>query len=229
MDSRIQHDNILQLVEIFKEDCDSYDKETLSIVTTHYKESLANFIENLKTPLTDLELVDFMRQILSALQCFHKQKRYFEIGQLKESNIYLSSLMNTLYLDPGFYYNSEDLEDFEYLKSPENVSSPKSDIYSAGFIFFRMASGHSSIETQEIFNKREKKKGWLKNLTEYISSPASTSEFESDDFETNFSTDPRVMDSFLIIKGVTPDYIINMKDEFLLLKVKKKSIFKLTI
>jgi serine/threonine protein kinase len=218
------------LVELFREDVNSYNKECLTVVTTDVNISLDSFIRNLDVQISNIELLDFMKQVLLALQCFHKKNRYFEIGVLKETNIYLSTLLDTVLIDPGFYYDEEkeevELHEIEqdkdgnifplYLKSPENESSPQSDIYAAGFIFFRLASGYSPEDIQQIYHKKEKKsKGWLKNIADRISSPGSASESESVD---EYEDKPRLIDHFYFTKGLTPEYIINMKDEFLLLR-----------
>ena len=134
-----------------------------------------------------------MMQISSALNHFHEQKKYFDFGNLCEENIYLSPLFSTLYIDPGFYYDIDNDEYPDYYDPPENVTSEKGDIYSTGFIFFRLMTRLKKDEIEEIFKKKSTKNfvGKIKNLRR---SP---------------------------INSIEPPYFNNIKEELSKIKVKK--------
>jgi hypothetical protein len=94
-----------------------------------------------------------MTQLLRALQQFHQKS---EFNKLKEDGIYLSSSLNTIYVDPG-YYTDPNAEVFTFWKPPEDEISEKSDIYIAGFIFFKLLTQLNSLEIQEIYDKKSLK------------------------------------------------------------------------
>ena len=96
-----------------------------------------------------------MIQIFSALECRHSKSKYFEFGELREENIYLSTFYNNLYLDPGIYFENQIYPD--YFNPPENKISEKSDIYSSGFIFFRLITLMSIEEIENLFHQNENK------------------------------------------------------------------------
>jgi hypothetical protein len=98
-----------------------------------------------------------MRQILMALQHFHKQKIFFEIGNFTEKNIHLSAMYGKIFVDHGFYHE-EDEEYPSYLEPPEQTKSEMSDIYACGFIFFRLATLFNSVKVQQIFDEKPKRR-----------------------------------------------------------------------
>jgi serine/threonine protein kinase len=99
------------------------------------------------------EVVSYMIQILSALQHLHSQQKCFEIGKLREKNIYLSNFYNKVYVDPGFYHGEGERYQ-NYYNAPEGSKSIQSDIYAAGFIFFRLLTFYTPNKIQEIFDKK---------------------------------------------------------------------------
>ena len=93
-----------------------------------------------------------MIQLLRVLNVFHQHSKF---GKLNEDTVYMSSSLNTVYVDPGFYVE-DDLEISDYLNPPENqqsnIKNEKTDIYCAGFILIKFLTQSSSNEMQEIFN-----------------------------------------------------------------------------
>eukprot|EP01080_Neovahlkampfia_damariscottae_P003289 gene3289-5730_t len=161
---QVAHENIIQLVELFNEKT-SKNMNSLTIITTEVKESLDDYIKELnKKHLPELECVNFMVQILVGLQHLHKEKKYFEFGELTEKNIHLSNLLSTIYIDPGFFHKTpEDIPDF--LDSIEDdLMSSASDIYQCGFIFLRLITVLEVNEINEIFNKKFEGKRKRKSL-----------------------------------------------------------------
>jgi hypothetical protein len=95
-----------------------------------------------------------MRQVLSVLEAYHKNSKHFGEGELTEDTIYLSSLYDKVFIDPGFYNELSEIPN--YLQPPEKEISEKSDIYMIGFLFVRMVSLLSSDKIQEFFNNTPK-------------------------------------------------------------------------
>ena len=99
-----------------------------------------------------------MIQILNGLKHLHTEKKFFEIGELTEENIHLSALLSTIYIDPGFFYVTED-EIPNYLEEIEDEEkSAESDIYQCGFLFLRLITLLEREEIDEIFNKKFERK-----------------------------------------------------------------------
>eukprot|EP01080_Neovahlkampfia_damariscottae_P009113 gene9113-1203_t len=175
---QIPHDNIVQLIELFNEDLEgTYNKSCLTIVTTDLHTNLEDFIyKKLNEPLLEIELVDYMRQILLALEHFHKQKKYFEIGEFTEKKIYFSAMYGRVYVDHGFY-NDEDIDEDDYPKyfePPEQMVSEYSDIYAAGFIFFRLTTLYNSAKTQQIYDSKKRSGSIISIITENFQKRSST-------------------------------------------------------
>ena len=94
-----------------------------------------------------------MIQILSALQHLHSQNIFFELGKLREDNIRISNFYNSIYLDPGFYLSKDDFS--PYFVAPEGIKSIESDIYSAGFVFFRLLTFYPPEKIQNIYDRKQ--------------------------------------------------------------------------
>jgi hypothetical protein len=110
-----------------------------------------------------------MNQVFSALNQRHSQLKYFEFGELREENIYLSKLYSRLYLDPGIYFENQSYPN--YLNPTEIKISDKSDIYSAGMVFFRLMTLLSVEEVQQLFVQNEivsKGRNFVKTVQEKI-------------------------------------------------------------
>jgi hypothetical protein len=110
-----------------------------------------------------------MNQIFSALSQRHSHSKYFEFGELREENIYLSKLYTRLYLDPGIYFENQSYPN--YFNPPENKISDKSDVYSAGMVFFRLMTLLSVEEIQHLFVQNEinsKRRSFVKTVQEII-------------------------------------------------------------
>eukprot|EP01080_Neovahlkampfia_damariscottae_P003208 gene3208-5524_t len=160
---QIKHDNILQLIDLFNEDLDHHNQSCLTIITTMVSENLAQNIKNLEVKFKEHTIVEYMVQLLSAIESRHTQSKYFEFGELREDNIYLSTLYNNLYLDPGIYFENQIYP--SYFNPPENKISEKSDIYSLGFIFFRLITLMSPQEIENLFHddfKSHRSKSFIK-------------------------------------------------------------------
>eukprot|EP01080_Neovahlkampfia_damariscottae_P003305 gene3305-5746_t len=153
MNQRV-HDNVIQFVELFKEDLKEYNKNCVTIITTEINERLDTFLNNKGNIIKEYEIIGYFMQILSALAHLHDQKRYFDFGTLCENNIYMSALYSTIFIDPGYYFDEENDEYPDYYDAPENVTSAKGDIYSAGFIFFRFLTRLSPEEIETIYKKK---------------------------------------------------------------------------
>jgi serine/threonine protein kinase len=171
----VNHENIVQLVELFYEEVDSF-KSCLTLITTDINESLDVYLENAKDPFSKLvnfkesnfqELIDLMMQLLSGLQKFHNLKHHFEIGELSEKTIYFSTLYSNLYIDPGFYF--DDIDCPGYFEPPEKKASQKSDIFAMGMIFFRLLTMISSEEASLIISSQiQKKPTFLSKIKETL-------------------------------------------------------------
>eukprot|EP01080_Neovahlkampfia_damariscottae_P006543 gene6543-10549_t len=158
--NQIKHENIIQLIESFNEE-QSDGKYCLTIITTEVSDTLEKYIQNSSSKLVELEVVSYMIQILSALQHLHSQNVFFELGKLREVNIRISSYYNSIYLDTGFYLSYEDFS--PYYVAAEGIKSSESDIYAAGFIFFRLLTFYSPEKIQEIYDKKYNR-GSVKNV-----------------------------------------------------------------
>ena len=150
--NQINHDNIIQLIDLFHEDLESFNKSCLTLVTTDLNESLDKYLNHINEPFFKLELIDLMIQLLTALQQFHKLKRFFDIGELTERTIYFSGLYSNLYIDPGFF--QDDFDYLNYFEPPEKFASMKSDIFAMGLIFFRMSSILSSKKVEDVMKRK---------------------------------------------------------------------------
>eukprot|EP01080_Neovahlkampfia_damariscottae_P010222 gene10222-2642_t len=150
--NQINHENIIQLIDLFYEDLSKTNKGCLTMVTTYYNESLDKYLINTAEPFSRLELFDMMIQMLSGLQQFHKLNRHFEIGELTEKRIYFTGLYSNLNIDPGFFL--EDFDYMNYFEPPEKQSSFKSDIFAMGMIFFRLLTLLSPKIIAEIVNRK---------------------------------------------------------------------------
>jgi hypothetical protein len=150
----IQHSNIIQFVEIFSEDIQLSKKNCLTIITSEINENLHTYLESFEqgSYLDSLELTNFMKQILLAVEQFHKKSKYFEIGKLTEKTIYVS-LEGRVSIDPGFYTDI-DKKFPSYFKPPEDLVSENSDIFAVGLIFFRMMTLLKSNEIEKLFENQ---------------------------------------------------------------------------
>jgi serine/threonine protein kinase len=168
--NQIQHENLIQLIELFVEDSQEFDNITcLTIVTTSSKENLNSFYKILEEPLTNEEVVKFMIQLSLAIQQLQSKSRYFDIGKLIEENIYVTKFYTTIILDSGFYYENNDHSN--YFNPPENFASKKSDIYALGFIFYRMVTLDSPDKIEKLFAlnlELKSKKGLVGSLIDKI-------------------------------------------------------------
>jgi hypothetical protein len=148
---QIQHENLIQLIELFLEDSNESENITcLTIITTSIKENLNSFYSILEEPLTNEEVVKFMIQLSLAIQYLQSKSRVFDLGKLIEENIYITKYYTTIMLDSGFYFD-EDLDHSIYFNPPEKDPSKKSDIYALGFIFYRMITLDSPEKIEKLF------------------------------------------------------------------------------
>eukprot|EP01080_Neovahlkampfia_damariscottae_P003468 gene3468-6117_t len=151
----IPHENVLRLIELFPEERKS--SNILYTITNLTYESFNDFVDKLEQHLDESTLIQFIKQIFSGLNHLHQQQsKIFKVGELTERNIFISSLFESIYLDPGFYYEDESIfpSYFNLPEGNENISK-MSDIYSIGLILFRLVTLKSKEEIQEIYNQSE--------------------------------------------------------------------------
>ena len=92
---------------------------------------------------------------MSAIEEFHKNSKFFAEGELVEENLYIATMYDKIYIDPGFYCELNEVP--SYLQPPEgNILSEKSDIYMLGFLFIRMISLLSTETIQELIDNTPK-------------------------------------------------------------------------
>ena len=148
--NQLQHEHIIQLIELFNEDLDDQHSGMccLIIVTNFVQKNLNSFFNCLDEHLTEKEIIKYMIQISKAVHHFHQKSIHFEIGNLREDNIYLSNFDTSIFVDEGFYYDENEIYS-TYFDPPEDEASKKSDIYALGFILFRFMTLESSEEIEK--------------------------------------------------------------------------------
>eukprot|EP01080_Neovahlkampfia_damariscottae_P005612 gene5612-9429_t len=151
---KTQHDNILKLIEIFHEEEQSFDTSSLTIITNTFDISLNEFLEKTTEYIQEIFLLGYFREMLSAMEEFHKNSKYFDEGELIEENIYIQTMYDKILIDPGFYNELNEIP--SYLQIPEEETSEKSNIYMLGFLFIRMISLLPIERIQELFDNTPK-------------------------------------------------------------------------
>eukprot|EP01080_Neovahlkampfia_damariscottae_P009077 gene9077-1172_t len=152
----VEHKNILSFIEYFTNDStNQFNKKATTIITTEIDKSLSSLLDEKCEKFTNMEIVEYLKQMLWALQEFHKNLLNFKFGELTEENIYLS-IYNSILVDPGIYRKESTCDDCIenapiYLIPPEKKISNKSDIFAIGMILFRLLSLWSAEETQRLF------------------------------------------------------------------------------
>jgi serine/threonine protein kinase len=93
-----------------------------------------------------------VKQLISGLIHLHQQSKIFKVGELTERNIFMSVLLENVFIDPGFYSEKNIFHPYFQLPVGEEISK-LSDIYALGLIIFRLATLKTPEEIQSFFNE----------------------------------------------------------------------------
>eukprot|EP01080_Neovahlkampfia_damariscottae_P006410 gene6410-10417_t len=163
-------DGLIFPIEIFEE----VEKENIIItyVTNGSYNNLNTFIIGRNGEyINSVEIIDIMMKILTIVRFYHEKKKYFDLNELREDNIYYNEEKVTI--DQGYYNDSHETK-FSYWVAPEKIQSEKNDCFSLGMILFRLITLIPTKEINDFFEKMSKSepthKTSIKNLMDKISS-----------------------------------------------------------
>eukprot|EP01080_Neovahlkampfia_damariscottae_P000795 gene795-9045_t len=160
-----RHLNLIHCAEMLKENNDVYKETTLYIIANDTPISLDKFINDLyesKEFLSQLDICDLMFQMATALDYCHEKNYEFDIGTLNEFNMYLTSTLDSVLIDTGFFYDEEIEIPQYYIEDiygeEKTEKSTLEDVFSLGMVFFRLLTCLPTDEIEDFFEKEIKPK-----------------------------------------------------------------------
>ena len=156
--ARLRHPNIVSIIDIFEENDTAY-----YVMEFHEGGSLAEKVKN--APLPEADAVKYIRQIASALEYVHsKQMMHLDV---KPANILLDGEGNAILIDFGLakQYDNDGRQTSttpigishgyapmeQYKNGGVSEFSPVSDIYSLGATLYKLVTGLTPPEANDVF------------------------------------------------------------------------------
>lgn len=156
--ARLRHPNIVSIIDIFEENDTAY-----YVMEFHAGGSLADKVKN--APLPEADAVKYIRQIASALDYVHsKQMMHLDV---KPANILLDGEDNAILIDFGLakQYDNDGRQTSttpigishgyapmeQYKNGGVSEFSPVSDIYSLGATLYKLVTGLTPPEANDVF------------------------------------------------------------------------------
>lgn len=156
--ARLRHPNIVSIIDIFEENDTAY-----YVMEFHAGGSLADKVKN--APLPEADAVKYIRQIASALEYVHsKQMMHLDV---KPANILLDGEGNAILIDFGLakQYDNDGRQTSttpigishgyapmeQYKNGGVSEFSPVSDIYSLGATLYKLVTGLTPPEANDVF------------------------------------------------------------------------------
>ena len=156
--ARFRHPNIVSIIDIFEENDTAY-----YVMEFHAGGSLADKVKN--APLPEADAVKYIRQIASALEYVHsKQMMHLDV---KPANILLDGEGNAILIDFGLakQYDNDGRQTSttpigishgyapmeQYKNGGVSEFSPVSDIYSLGATLYKLVTGLTPPEANDVF------------------------------------------------------------------------------
>lgn len=156
--ARLRHPNIVSIIDIFEENDTAY-----YVMEFHVGGSLADKVKN--APLPEADAVKYIRQIASALEYVHsKQMMHLDV---KPANILLDGEGNAILIDFGLakQYDNDGRQTSttpigishgyapmeQYKNGGVSEFSPVSDIYSLGATLYKLVTGLTPPEANDVF------------------------------------------------------------------------------
>ena len=156
--ARLRHPNIVSIIDIFEENDTAY-----YVMEFHEGGSLAEKVKN--APLPEADAVKYIRQIASALEYVHsKQMMHLDV---KPANILLDGDGNAILIDFGLakQYDNDGRQTSttpigishgyapmeQYKNGGVSEFSPVSDIYSLGATLYKLVTGLTPPEANDVF------------------------------------------------------------------------------
>lgn len=156
--ARLRHPNIVSIIDIFEENDTAY-----YVMEFHAGGSLADKVKN--APLPEADAVKYIRQIASALEYVHsKQMMHLDV---KPANILLDGDGNAILIDFGLakQYDNDGRQTSttpigishgyapmeQYKNGGVSEFSPVSDIYSLGATLYKLVTGLTPPEANDVF------------------------------------------------------------------------------
>lgn len=156
--ARLRHPNIVSIIDIFEENDTAY-----YVMEFHAGGSLAEKVKN--APLPEADAVKYIRQIASALEYVHsKQMMHLDV---KPANILLDGEGNAILIDFGLakQYDNDGRQTSttpigishgyapmeQYKNGGVSEFSPVSDIYSLGATLYKLVTGLTPPEANDVF------------------------------------------------------------------------------
>eukprot|EP01080_Neovahlkampfia_damariscottae_P009040 gene9040-1137_t len=165
---KYKHSNLVKLEDIFKEKNDK--KMDLFLVTNLLETQLDQFIDTRvksNAHLKNLELINFMLQLSIVLQYSHSNSYIFDLGEISEPRIFLSSTFSELFLDPGFIVDSKT---HQHITPPEyshgDAPTVEGNIFALGLIFLRLGLNVDISQFESIFGAQMKSSSLSRSQSE---------------------------------------------------------------
>ena len=158
--SKLNHSHIVKVVDVFEENCTAY-----YVMEYHNGGSLSDLVKD-GNPLPEADAVRYITQIADAVGYIHKQK--INHLDIKPGNILLDGKANGILIDFGLS-KQYDEKGSQTSSTPVGIShgyapmeqynlggvstfTPQSDIYSLGATLYKLVTGATPPQANEIFN-----------------------------------------------------------------------------
>jgi hypothetical protein len=156
---KVKHRSMICIEEIFKDLKNLHMYIVLPICTETLEEYMSSKDSIFRDPTTD-QLCHYFLQFVELARDFEKMALHFEIGELYEGNVYMSSSHTTVFIDQNIYsHRRRDLLLFE-------LPSDQTDVYQLGMLFYNMIHVGSDETNQKEFLQNFK----MKEIAKLISS-----------------------------------------------------------